>query len=108
MAGRFPFALPNGWFSIAWSEEVKPGEVRLVSYFGCELVVFRSEAGVPYVLDPYCPHLRAHLGHGGTVVGDTIRCPFHAWRYDGAGRCVEVPYAKKIPPAAKLRSWSPG
>ena len=36
---------------------------------------------------------------------NTIRCPFHSWRYNGDGICVEVPYAKKIPPRARVRSW---
>jgi phenylpropionate dioxygenase-like ring-hydroxylating dioxygenase large terminal subunit len=34
-----------------------------------------------------------------------VRCPFHGWRYDGDGICVEVPYAKRIPPKARLRAW---
>ena len=59
-----------------------------------------------HVLDAYCPHLGAHLAVGGTVEGDSIRCPFHGWRYDGkTGACVEVPYATRIPPAAKVKRW---
>ncbi len=65
----------------------------------------RGEDGVARVFDAHCPHLGAHLGHGGTVEGEGVRCPFHGWRYDGAGQCVEVPYAKKIPPKARLAAW---
>ena len=57
------------------------------------------------MLDAYCPHLGAHLGAGGKVEGDTIRCPFHGWRFDGDGACVEIPYAQRIPPKARLRAW---
>jgi phenylpropionate dioxygenase-like ring-hydroxylating dioxygenase large terminal subunit len=32
-------------------------------------------------------------------------CPFHAWRWGGNGTCQAVPYAKRIPPGAKIRSW---
>jgi 3-ketosteroid 9alpha-monooxygenase subunit A len=39
------------------------------------------------------------------VEGDTLVCPFHAWRYDGSGQCVEIPYARRIPPKARLTSW---
>jgi 3-ketosteroid 9alpha-monooxygenase subunit A len=108
MKRQFPFPpYPNGWFQIAYSEELAPGQVMPLSYFGRELVAFRSKEGKLGVLDAFCPHLGAHLGYGGTVDGDNIRCPFHAWKFDGAGCCTEVPYAKKIPPKAKLRSWEP-
>jgi len=103
---RFPFPrYPNGWFQVAYSAELPPGAVKPLSYFGRELVLYRSEAGSAHVLDAYCPHLGAHLGYGGKVEGDCVRCPFHAWRFDGSGSCVEVPYAKKIPPKAKLAAW---
>ena len=75
------------------------------TYFGTELVLFRDSDGAARVLDAYCPHLGAHLGYGGKVEDDCIRCPFHAWRFDGDGRCVEVPYANKIPPLAQLDAW---
>ena len=96
---------PIGWFQVAYSDEVAPGQVIPLHYFGRELVLFRGEGGQARVFDAYCPHLGAHLGYGGTVVGDSIRCPFHAWRFDGEGRCVEIPYAKRIPPAAAVRRW---
>jgi 3-ketosteroid 9alpha-monooxygenase subunit A len=96
---------PKGWFVACFSAELPAGESRALHYFGRELVAFRGEDGVVRVLDAYCPHLGAHLGHGGKVVGDTLRCPFHAWRFGGDGGCVEVPYAKKIPPGARIRAW---
>jgi 3-ketosteroid 9alpha-monooxygenase subunit A len=96
---------PRGWFVIAFSDDLAVGEVKPLKYFGRELVLFRGEDGEAAVLDAYCPHLGAHLGYGGKVVDCTLRCPFHAWRFDRAGRCVEVPYAKKIPPRAQLEPW---
>ncbi len=105
MSERFPFPLPNGWFHVAFSDELAPGELRTVHYFGQDLVLFRTEAGEAHALDPYCPHLGAHLGVGGRVVGEHLRCPFHAWEFGGDGVCRRVPYAKKIPPKAKVRAW---
>jgi len=95
----------RGWFVVAFSDELAPGQVVPMRYFGHDLVLFRTETGAPKVLDAFCPHLGAHLGYGGRVEGDTIRCPFHAWKFNGEGECTEVPYAKKIPPKAKMECW---
>ncbi|MCA9771607.1 MAG: Rieske 2Fe-2S domain-containing protein, partial [Myxococcales bacterium] len=57
------------------------------------------------VLNAYCAHLGAHLAHGGRVMGETIRCPFHGWQYDGEGRCSSIPYCDRLPPKARIRSW---
>jgi phenylpropionate dioxygenase-like ring-hydroxylating dioxygenase large terminal subunit len=106
MKRHFPFPIPNGWFQLAYSDELEVGDVKVLHYFGEDLVLCRTEDGVARAFDAYCPHLGAHLGYGGRVVGNTLRCPFHAWRYDGSGACVDVPYAKKIPPKARIRPWT--
>lgn len=105
MGLRPPYpAFPNGWFGIADSGDLPSGALRPARAFGRELLLFRGRDGAVRVFDAYCPHLGAHLGHGGTVVGDTLRCPFHGWRFDGSGRCVEIPYASRIPPQARLEA----
>jgi phenylpropionate dioxygenase-like ring-hydroxylating dioxygenase large terminal subunit len=113
---RFPFVrYPNGWFQVAYAAELPPGGVMPLQYFGRDLVLFRPEVAAgapagatppPQLIDAHCPHMGAHLGHGGKVVGDSVRCPFHAWRFDGAGRCTAIPYAQKVPPRARVGSWT--
>src|SRR5277367_7101993 len=98
-ASRFP-PIPNGWFAVATSDELRRGEVRPLRAFGRDLVMFRTASGQPAVLDAHCAHLGAHLGKGGRVVNETIECPFHRWRYDAGGQCNEIPYARRIPPRA--------
>lgn len=105
MGVRIPLPFPTGWFCLIESAALPTGAVEALHYFGRDFVAFRGADGQPHVLDPYCPHLGAHLGVGGAVVENTLRCPFHHWRYDGRGRCVDIPYAKRIPPAAKIKSW---
>jgi phenylpropionate dioxygenase-like ring-hydroxylating dioxygenase large terminal subunit len=103
---RFPMQrYPNGWFHMAYSEELKPGDVKPLAVFGRDLVLFRSGDGSPTLLDAHCPHLGAHLGHGGKMKDGCLVCPFHAWAFDESGRCVDVPYASKIPPKAQLKAW---
>ena len=106
MSERFPFPIPNGWFQVEWSHELKPGESKPLRYFDQDLVLFRGEDGTAHLLDAFCPHLGAHLGHGGRVEGNEIVCPFHAWRFDGSGSCSGIPYAKKIPRRASLKKWT--
>jgi len=104
---RFPMQrYPNGWFQVAYSDELEPGQVVPLRYFGRDLVLFRGSDGEAAVLDAHCPHLGAHLGHGGVVKDNCIACPFHAWAFDAGGQCVDVPYAKKIPPKAKVQPWT--
>ena len=105
---RFPFPVPNGWFVVGESRSLAPGQVRSLYAFGKDLVLYRSEGGEPRLIDAYCPHLGAHIGTGGKVEGDAIRCPFHGWRYDGpSGACTDIPYADgdRIPPGARLRTY---
>jgi len=101
----FPFGLPSGWFQVASADEVPPGGVLPLRYFDRDLVLWRTESGRVQVADAYCPHLGAHLGHGGAVEGEILQCPFHGWRFGAEGECVEVPYARRVPPRARLRTW---
>jgi len=90
---RYPFPpYPTGWYLLTDSRSLAPGEVRPLRYFGQDLVLFRSMAGTPVLFDAHCPHMGAHLGYGGLVDGECIRCPFHSWKFDSEGRCAEVGY----------------
>ncbi len=106
MNRSFPFhPFPSGWYQVAYGEELAPGDVRALRYFGRDLVLFRTESGAARVFDAHCVHLGAHLGVGGRVVGESLRCPFHAWRWGADGACVEVPYSVRPPAQALMRSW---
>ena len=89
--------IPFGWYAVARSDDLAPGDVRPLYYFDEHLVLFRAEDCQAHVTAAFCPHLGAHLGHGGRVEGDVIVCPFHGWRFNGEGVCVDVPYARTIP-----------
>ncbi|MCA9503597.1 MAG: Rieske 2Fe-2S domain-containing protein [Myxococcales bacterium] len=105
MSIDFPYPIPSGWFPVVAGADLDAGAARRLQAFDRELVLFRTESGEAAVLDAYCPHLGAHLGVGGKVEGEALRCPFHGWRFGSDGGCLEVPYAKRIPPAARARSY---
>jgi len=103
-----PMALsmkPTGWFQIGWSDELPAGEVRPLSYFGRDLVAYRTDSGRLVVLDAYCEHLGAHLGHGGSVAGEDIRCPFHGWQWSAEGRNTCIPYQKTTNRIRRIGTW---
>ena len=100
---RCPFPIPYGWYVVELSQELKAGDIRNVDAFGKQWVMFRGEDGSVGVTDPYCPHLGAHLGKGGEVIGNHIRCPFHHWEYDSQGWCKKIPYAKVMPGIARKK-----
>jgi nitrite reductase/ring-hydroxylating ferredoxin subunit len=97
---------PNGWFAVAFSTELKPGQLLNRRIMGQEIVVFRTASGKPAVLDAHCPHLGAHFGHGhGRVEGEGLRCPFHDFTFGVDGVCTATLYGSKPPPKAVVRAW---
>jgi phthalate 4,5-dioxygenase len=79
------------WQPVALSEELPPGgaplPVRLLSE---DLVLFRGEDGQPGLLGLHCSHRGADLSYGRLEDGG-LRCLYHGWLYDRAGRCLEQP-----------------
>ncbi len=102
---RFPFPIPFGWFHVAYPDELVPGTVKPLMYFGQELVAWRNNAGEVVVQDAYCPHLGAHLGYGGFVDDKCIRCPFHHWAFDPQGACTNIPYSDRLNRKARVFTY---
>ncbi|MET8508909.1 Rieske 2Fe-2S domain-containing protein [Streptomyces sp. NPDC004787] len=91
---------PSGWFCAGFSDEVKSREVVTRAFMGDDIVIYRTGSGIINAIRPYCPHLGAHLGVGGTVDGELLVCPFHKWGFKSDGTCTRTPYGK--PPRARL------
>jgi len=88
--------VPKGWFVACRSKELKRGKVISKLMCGHKVAIFRSESGKVHALDAYCPHMGMDLG-AGKVKGETIQCFFHHWKFDGQGKCVDIPCLAKIP-----------
>jgi nitrite reductase/ring-hydroxylating ferredoxin subunit len=96
-----PPPYPFGWFVVALRRELPEGEVLTRQFMDREIVIYRTESGVVCAIEAYCPHLGAHLGHGGKVLGEELRCPLHRFRYSVNGSCAYSPTGTP-PPAARL------
>lgn len=90
MIGQLSTALnpqyPSSWWSIGFSHEVRAGEVVPLRLLERDLVLWRGPDGVLNCQSAFCPHLGAHLGFGGSVVDNSVKCPFHGYRYDPSGQ----------------------
>jgi len=106
--GDLPPVYPNGWFALLESSQLKAGQVKPVDALGENFAVFRGTDGTVSVLDAYCPHMGANLAVGGRVHSNNcLECPFHGWMFSGeTGKCVAIPYAKKVPEFASVKKWT--
>ena len=102
---RYQFPIPFGWFHICLEDALEPGELMELRCFERDLLVWRGEDGEYHVQDVYCPHLGANIARGGEVVGNTVRCPFHDWQFNGDGSVAAIPYARTINKHACLGTY---
>jgi 3-ketosteroid 9alpha-monooxygenase subunit A len=102
--GQAPTRYARGWHCLGLADSFRDGVPHAIEAFGTKLVVFADSTGTLRVLDAYCRHMGGDLTMG-TVKGDAVACPFHDWRWSGDGRCALVPYAHRVPPRARTRSW---
>jgi phthalate 4,5-dioxygenase len=97
------------WIPALLAEELpKPdcAPVR-VSLLSEQLVAFRDTKGRIGLMDEFCAHRGVSLWFGRNEESG-LRCPYHGWKYDVTGQCVELPqeaaasgYCQKI----KLQSY---
>jgi 3-ketosteroid 9alpha-monooxygenase subunit A len=103
-SGAPPARFARGWHCLGLTERFRRNGPHAVTAFGTKLVVFADSGGDLHVLDSYCRHMGGDLSRG-TIKWDAVACPFHDWRWGGDGRCAGIPYARRVPPAARTRSW---
>src|SRR6185503_13956395 len=84
--------------------ECPPVRVKLLSE---RLIAWRDSQGRLGLMDEFCAHRGVSLWFGRNEEGG-LRCPYHGWKYDFTGQCIEVPsepaesgFCNKI----KLRSY---
>jgi 5,5'-dehydrodivanillate O-demethylase len=78
------------WHPIAGAEEMANRWTKRVRLLGEDLVLYKDRQGRFGLIGEACPHRRASLAYG-IPTNEGIRCPYHGWMFDGAGRCIEQP-----------------
>ena len=69
------------------SNDCAPVRVKLLSE---RLIAFCDSEGRLGLIDEFCPHRGASLWFGRNEKCG-LRCPYHGWKFDFTGRCIEVP-----------------
>ncbi len=97
------------WLPVLLSEELPgndspPVRVKVLSE---RLLAFRDSDGRLGLIDEFCAHRGVSLWFGRNEEKG-LRCPYHGWKYDLTGQCIEVPsepeesgFCKKV----KLKSY---
>jgi nitrite reductase/ring-hydroxylating ferredoxin subunit len=61
-----------------------------VQLLGEKLIAFRDTDGRIGLIDEFCAHRGVSLWFGRNEENG-LRCPYHGWKYDTAGRCTDLP-----------------
>lgn len=64
--------------------------LKAARVLGQDYILFKDDQGRWGLLDRDCPHRNADLAFG-RHEGDGVRCPFHGWKFDANGRCLDTP-----------------
>ena len=78
------------WLPVRPTAQLMEEEVMAVRLLGEDLVLFRSGDGQVGLVSDRCPHRMTELRYGIPDVGG-LRCCYHGWMFDPAGRCLETP-----------------
>ncbi len=92
--------LKNCWYVSALDHELMDGKLLSRRLLGEHVLLFRGESGHLFALNDRCPHRGALLSQGRRE-GDAVRCMYHGIRFEGTGKCNQIPGQDLIPP--KLR-----
>ena len=82
--------IPNQWYAILESNEIKKGKIIGVTRMGEKMVAWRNGKNELSVMTDKCPHRGAALSLG-KLNQDCLQCPFHGFEYDTKGVCTLVP-----------------
>jgi phthalate 4,5-dioxygenase oxygenase subunit len=79
------------WQPAALVEELNSNRpIKPVRLMGEDLVIFKDAKGRYGLIGRSCPHRGTDLAYGRLEDGG-LRCSFHGWLFDVAGKCLETP-----------------
>ena len=97
LAGRY---LRMFWQPVYVAHDLAPGRAVPIRIMSEDFTLYRGEGGAVHLVADRCAHRGTQLSTG-WVEGDSIRCRYHGWKFEGSGQCVEQPgeeetFARKV------------
>ena len=87
-----------------WEIAERDGPPVRVQLMGEKLVAFRDSNGRIGVISEFCAHRGVSLWFGRNEECG-LRCPYHGWKFDVTGQCVDLPSEPDMAARIKLRSY---
>jgi 5,5'-dehydrodivanillate O-demethylase len=88
------------WHVVAAAAEITAAKAKKrVRVLGEDLLLYRDQSGAYGLVGEHCSHRGVSLYYG-FIEDDGIRCPYHGWKYDLCGNCLEQPFEN---PAARFK-----
>ncbi|MGI9622772.1 MAG: Rieske 2Fe-2S domain-containing protein [Acidimicrobiales bacterium] len=98
--------IKNHWYAVEFGHEVTNDPVQ-ARIHGHDLVLWRSNDGTVNAQSDICVHRGGSLA-GGAVKDNCVECPYHGWKYDSSGMCVDIPANRDgvpIPKKARVDAY---
>ncbi|PNW82359.1 hypothetical protein CHLRE_06g278245v5 [Chlamydomonas reinhardtii] len=85
------FVWAQNWFPVAVVECLDSSRPHPFTLMGKDLVLWRDGGGTWRAFEDACPHRLVPLSEGRIEKDGTLLCAYHAWRFDGGGKCTSIP-----------------
>lgn len=82
--------LKRFWYPVIPISQLSDGSPKAFTLLGQKIVLWLDDKGSPVAAQDRCCHRSAQLSKGHVVNGN-IQCPYHGWKFNAAGTCIDVP-----------------
>lgn len=98
----------QAWYPVAFLRDLEQDRPHRFVLLGEPLVLwFESSSQQWRAFADRCPHRLVPLSEGRLSESGELECPYHGWRFNGAGACTTIPQGgEAIPAGARCRSYA--
>ena len=85
------FQWTKQWYPVAVVDHLDTSHPHKIKLLGKDLVLWQDIQNQWRCFDDVCPHRLVPLSEGRIESDGTLLCAYHAWRFNGEGKCVKIP-----------------